>query len=127
LFNTGTISRKIQTVTSSEIAANVSSDVSLSCWIDFVQYYCPHELLWKFNDEEEPLPASGKKYKVELKDTNSKCQKEFILTIFDVTESDKGNYSCHWLCEYESTTSAAIDLKVVGPQTGKIFLNYYFA
>jgi len=111
LFNAGTIARKIRAVTSS-IAANISSNVSLSCWIDFVQYYCPHELLWKFNDKPEPLPESGKKYKVELKDTNSKCQKEFILSIFNVTESDKGTYSCHWLCDYKSNTSAAIDLKV---------------
>jgi len=121
LFNAGTISRKIRNVTSSaEIAANISSKVSLSCWIDFVQYYCPDKLLWKFNDEEEPLPESGKKYKVELKDTNSKCQKEFVLSIFNVTESDMGTYSCHWLCKHLSNTRAAIALKVYdNPSTGK--------
>ena len=82
--------------------------------------YCPGELLWKFNDKPEPLPESGKKYNVELKDTNTKCQKEFILSIFDVTESDEGTYSCHWLCEHENPTGAAIDLIVVDElQTGR--------
>ncbi|XP_020616989.1 neuronal cell adhesion molecule-like isoform X2 [Orbicella faveolata] len=105
---------------SSEIRAHKSSNVSLSCWIDYDDY-CPEELLWKLNDEPEPLPESGKKYKVELKDTHTKCQKEFILSIFDVTESDEGTYSCRWLCEYENTTKAAIDLKVVDDlQTGVI-------
>ncbi|XP_020617260.1 uncharacterized protein LOC110055207 isoform X4 [Orbicella faveolata] len=120
LITNGTegISKKIPTVTSSEIAANISSNVTLSCRIDYDDY-CPQELLWKFNDKPEPLPESGKKYNVELKDTNTKCQKEFILSIFDVTESDNGTYSCHWLCDYENATRAAIDLKVVDDlQTG---------
>ena len=86
----------------------------------------PLRKLWYFNDNNlELLPESDEKYSVELKDTHTKCQKEFILSIFDVTESDEGTYSCHWLCEYENTTKAAIDLKVV--QTGKGFLNFCFA
>ena len=123
LFNTGIISRKIPTVTSSEIVANISSNVSLSCWIDCVKGYCPEKTLWKFNDETEPLPESGKKYKVELhvKDTNNKCQKEYILSILNVTESDEGTYNCHWLCKDEKTRTAAIDLKVDNHrQTGKV-------
>ena len=101
-----------------EIRTPKSFNASLSCWIDYDDY-CPGELLWKFNDKAEPLPESGKKYNVELKDTNTKCQKEFILSIFDLTESDEGIYSCHWLCEYENTTKAAIDLKILDdPQTG---------
>ena len=85
-------------------------------------------MLWKFNDRNESLPESGKKYNAELKDMNTKCQKEFILSIFDVTESDEGTYSCHWLCEYENPTKAAIDLKVDDDlQTGRNFLNICFA
>ena len=94
-----------------EIRTPKSSKVSLSCWIDW-DNYCPQELLWKFNDKPETLPESGKKYNAELKNTNTTCQKEFILSIFDVTEKDEGTYSCHWLCDYENTTKAAIDLKV---------------
>ena len=110
-----------------EIRTAKSSNVSLSCWIDWDDY-CPTELLWKFNDRNESLPESGKKYNAELKDMNTKCQKEFILSIFDVTESDEGRYSCHWLCEYENPTKAAIDLKVDDDQqTGRNFLNICFA
>ena len=64
---------------------------------------------------------------VELKDTNTKCQKEFILSIFDVTESDEGTYSCHFLCDYENAAKAEIDLKVVDDiQAGRNFLNSCF-
>ena len=110
-----------------EIRTPKSSNVSLSCWIDWDDY-CPQELLWKFNDKPEPLPESGKKYNAELKNKNTKCQKEFVLSIFDVTEKDEGTYCCHWLCDYENTTKAAIDLKVVDAmQTGRNFLNSCFA
>ena len=33
-----------------------------------------------------------------------------------MTERDEGTYSCHWHCEYENTTKAAIYLKVSNPQ-----------
>ena len=89
--------------------------------------YCPEELHWKFNDKPEPLPKSGKKYNVKIKGTGTKCQKEFILSVFNVTEDDEGTYSCHWLCEEENTIKAAIDLKVVDDlQTGKAFLKFCF-
>ena len=105
---------------SREIRTPKSSNVSMSCWVDFDDY-CPGEVLWKFNDKAEPLPENGTKYNAELKDTNTKCQKEFILSIFDVTESDEGTYSCRWLCEHESPTGAAIDLIVDELQTGRNF------
>ena len=110
-----------------EIRAPKSSNVSLSCWVDY-DNNCPDDdgLLWKFNDKS--LPASGKKYNVERKDTKTKCEKEFILSIFDVMESDEGTYSCHWLCEYESTSKAAIDLKVDDDLqiAGRNFRNFCF-
>ena len=124
-FNTGPLA-KGPTNYSPEIHTRKSSNVSLSCWIDY-DGYCPEELLWKFNDKPEPLSESGNKYKVELKDTDTKCKEEFILSIFDVTESDEGTYSCYWLCEYENTTKAAIDLKVVDDlQTGMDVFYFLF-
>ena len=121
-FNAGPLAKGIANH-SLEIRAPKSSNISLSCWIDYDDI-CPGELLWKFNDKPDFLPECSKKYNVELKDTDTKCQKEFRLSIFDVTESDEGKYICLWLCEYENTTRAAIDLKVVDdPQIGRNFVH----
>ena len=124
-FNVGPLAKGL-TIDLLEVLAAKSFNVNLSCWIDYDDY-CPEELLWKFNDKPESLPESGKKYNVELKATNTKCQKEFILSIFNVTEFDEGTYSCHRLCNYENPTKAAIDLKVFDDmQTGRNFLNSCF-
>ena len=92
-FNTGPLAKGLVNH-SLEIRTPKSSNVSLSCWIDW-DNYCPQELLWKFNDKPEPLPESGNKYNAELKNTNTKYQREFVLSIFDVTQKDEGTYSCH--------------------------------
>lgn len=102
---------KSPTIASSEIVASRSSNVNLTCWMDF-DAFCPEELYWHLNNNSEPLQENGVKFKVEEKDTHTKCEREFILYIFNVTENDEGTYSCHWICEYENTTKAAIDLKV---------------
>ena len=107
------------TIASPEIVRSKFSNVSLTCWIDY-DYSCPEYLSWHLNNNPEPLPEDSLKFKVEEKDTHSKCKTEFVLFIFNVTESDEGTYSCHWHCEYENTTKAAIDLKVFNPQpTGR--------
>ena len=106
---------KSPTIASSEIVASRSSNVNLTCWMDF-DTYCPEELHWHLNNNSEPLQENGVKFKVEEKDTHTKCEREFILYIFNVTENDEGTYSCHWICEYENTTKAAIDLKVFDSQ-----------
>ena len=112
-------SAKSPTITSSEILISKSSNVNLTCWIDY-DHSCPEKLSWHLNNNPEPLPEDSLKFKVEEKDTYSGCKKEFVLFIFNVTESDEGTYSCHWHCEYENTTKAAIDLKVFNPQpTGR--------
>ncbi|KAL9967134.1 hypothetical protein ACROYT_G025306 [Oculina patagonica] len=109
---------KSPTISSPEVLARTFSNVSLICWVDSDDL-CPEHLFWRFNDNPAHLPESGEKYKVEVMETHTKCKKEFILSIFNVTENDEGTYSCHWECEYENTTKAAIDLKVfVPPPTG---------
>ena len=114
---------KSPTINSSEIVASKSSNANLTCWFDY-DYSCPDNSSWHLNDNLDPLPRKGPKFKVEEKDTHTKCKKEFILSIFNVTESDEGTYSCHLHCEYENTTKAAIDLKVFDPQpTGRNLSN----
>ncbi|KAL9967131.1 hypothetical protein ACROYT_G025303 [Oculina patagonica] len=101
---------KSPTIDSQEILARTFSNVSLTCWID-MDDNCPQYLFWHFNDNPTHLDG-GEKYEIVEKKT-SECKKQFILSIFNVTENDEGTYSCHWLCEYENTKKAAIDLKVV--------------
>ena len=119
-FNTGPLA-KGPVITAQEIRTPKSSNVSLSCSIDY-DGFCPQTLFWKFwkvNNNWKPLPESGKKYNVERKDTNNKCQKKFILSIFDVTEFDEGAYSCHWLCDNKNLYKrAAINLTVADDLTG---------
>ena len=108
-FNTGRRPQSPTMVSRKDPASN-SSNVNLACLIDY-GWPCPQRLFWNLNNNSEHLPESGEKYKIQVKDTQSKCKREFILSIFNVTEHDEGTYSCHWRCE-NSDLHAAIDLKV---------------
>lgn len=88
------------------------SNVNLSCWIDWDDY-CPHNLSWHLNNNPAALNESNKKYKVEVKPTRSLCKREFVLSIFNVTETDEGTYSCRWDCDSEDTLEAAIALNIL--------------
>jgi len=100
------------TITDPEISARAFSNVSLTCLIDWDpdDHTCPENWSWYLSAD---LPITGEKYNESLEDTGSKCKKEFVLSIFNVTENDEGTYSCHVFCEDKNTTKAAIDLKVV--------------
>ena len=93
------------------ISASKFSNVSLTCLVDSDESGCPDDLRWYLDNNRTPL-TSNEKYGIAAKNTRSKCKQEFILTVFNVTKNDEGRYSCHWLCEYEDTTKASIDLKV---------------
>jgi len=92
------------------------SNVNLTCLIDWhpeyvVVHKCPADQSWYLSRED--LPTTGVKYRQYLEDTSSKCKKNLVLSIFNVTENDEGTYSCHFLCQGRNTTKAAIDLKVL--------------
>ena len=117
--NTGPRPQTPTMVSRKDLASN-SSNVNLTCLIDYA-LACPQRLFWNLNNNSEPLPESGEKYKIQVKDTQSKCKKEFILSVFNVTEHDEGTYSCHWRCENRDL-NAAIDLKVSDEaETGESF------
>ena len=50
--------------------------------------------------------------------TKTKCETDFMITIFSVTYADEGKYSCKWLCDKEYSTSSTIQLKVFPSLTG---------
>ena len=81
VFNTGPRPQTPTMVSRKDPASN-SSKVNLACMYDYA-WACPQRLLWNLNNNSEPLPESGEKYKIQVKDTQSKCKKEFILSIFN--------------------------------------------
>ncbi|KAM7426336.1 hypothetical protein ABFA07_022367 [Porites harrisoni] len=38
-------------------------------------------------------------YDIQERRTNSRCKKDFILTIANVTDDDEGKYKCQWICD----------------------------
>ena len=55
---------------------------------------------------------SGEKYDIQERNTNTKCKKDFILTILNVTDADKGEYKCRYVCNFGYSRSSTIQLKV---------------
>jgi len=98
------------TISNPEISAEIFSNVNLTCLIDWDpdDVYCPEYQKWS-------LPGNGTKYKESLEDTGSKCKKELVLSIFNVSKNDEGTYTCYFICTYRGNTTAAIDLKVFVP------------
>ena len=94
LFYPG-LSPKSQTIVSApEVLARTFSTVNLTCLSD-VQDECPTQLIWR--NETAPL-GNGIKYQIEQKKMG-KCKLQSILSIFNVTKDDEGNYSCNWECD----------------------------
>ena len=93
-----------------EVVARTRSTVTLTCLSDQGDS-CPTELIWH---NDTALLERSTKYQIEQKEMRSKCKLQSILSIFNVTEDDEGNYSCN--CD---SRVAAIFLKVfVQSQTG---------
>ena len=92
-----------------------NSNVTLKCEVGVQPSDCyDSSLQWYFNKNSVKL-ESGQKYDIQERTTNTRCKKDFILTIDNVTEADEGGYKCQWLCDkyYPSQSkSSTIQLKV---------------
>ncbi|CAH3199152.1 unnamed protein product, partial [Porites evermanni] len=98
-----------------EVSVTAYSNVSLKCEVGVRPSDCyDNSLQWYFNNSSGELKF-GEKYDIQERKTNTKCKKDFILTIVNVTEADEGMYKCQWLCDrhYPSfSRSSIIQLKV---------------
>ena len=105
-------------ISSPQGSVTAYSNVSLKCEVGVRPSACDdNSLQWYFNNSSEKL-ESGEKYDIQERTTNTKCKKDFILTIVNVTEADEGKYKCQWLCdEYypDDSRSSIIQLKVFRP------------
>ena len=98
------------------------NNVSLKCLVEIDPDDCTDmKFQWFFNNSSTPL-TSGEKYDIQNRPTNTRCKKDFILTIANVTDDDEGKYKCQWICHkddpsYLSSTSF-IQLNVFPFPTG---------
>ena len=115
--NTGLLPKAPQ-ISSREVSEIAYLNVSLKCRVDVWPSYCSDNLLlWYFNNSSVKL-TSGEKYDIQERKTNTRCKKDFILTIVNVTEADEGMYKCQWLCDHNYpifSRSSIIQLKVFPP------------
>ena len=106
---------------SPEVSVTDATNVSLKCLVGVRPSYCwDNELQWHFRNSSTPL-KSGEKYKIQERKTKTKCETDFIITIFNVTYADEGKYSCKWLCDKDDPShsrSSTIQLRVFSSQTG---------
>ena len=115
--NTGFLPKAPQ-ITSPTVSVTAYSNVSLKCEVGVRPSDCwDNSLQWYFNNSSVKL-KSGEKYDIQERTTNTKCKKDFILTIVNVTEADKGGYKCHYVCDKDdpsTSKSSTIQLKVYPP------------
>ena len=107
-------------ISSPQGSVTAYSNVSLKCEVGVMPIACgDNSLQWYFNNSSVKL-KSGEKYDIQERKTNTKCKKDFILTIVNVTDADKGKYKCEWLCKNVdpgSSKSSIIQLKVEDTDT----------
>ena len=105
-------------ISSPEVSVTANTNVSLKCLVGVRPNECnDNELQWHFSNSWTPLKSS-EKYEIQERKTKTKCETDFIITIFSVTYADEGKYSCKWLCDKEYSTSSTIQLKVFPSLTG---------
>ena len=103
---------KAPKISSREVSEIAYLNVSLKCRVDVRPSDCyDNLLLWYFNNSSVKL-KSGEKYDIQERKTNTKCKKDFILTIVNATDADKGEYKCRYVCNFGYSRSSTIQLEV---------------
>ena len=102
------------------------NNVSLKCLVEIdPDSDCViSEFQWFFNNSSAPL-TSGEKYDIQSRTTNTRCKKDFILTIANVTDDDEGKYKCQWICDEDDPSylsTSFIQLNVTGIVSSTRFL-----
>ena len=109
-------------ISSPDVSVTANTKVSLRCLVGVRPSDCwDNQLQWFFSNSTTSL-KSDKKYDIQERKTNTKCETDFIITILNVTYADEGKYKCTWLCErddpFSSSRSSTIQLKVFPSLTG---------
>ena len=109
--NTGPLPKAPQ-ITSLEVSRKAYLIVSFKYRVGVSPSACDdNSLQWYFNNSSVKL-KSGEKYDIQERKTNTKCKKDFILTIVNATDADKGEYECRYVCNFGYSRSSTIQLKV---------------
>ena len=116
--NIGLVSGAPQ-ISSPQVSVTANTKVSLRCLVGVRPSDCwENQLQWYFNNSLTSLKHVHEKYHIQERKTNTRCKTDFIITIFNVTEADEGEYKCKWVCnkDYPSfSRSSTIHLKVYPP------------
>ena len=100
------------------------NNVSLKCLVEIDPDNCSESMKfqWFFNNRSSTPLTSGEKYDIQERRTNSRCKKDFILTIANVTDDDEGKYKCQWICDKDDpsylNSTSFIQLNVFPFSTG---------
>ena len=104
---------KAPQILSPTVSVTAYFNVSLKCLAFVRPSDCwDNSLRWYFNNSSVKL-KSGEKYDIQERKTNTKCKKDFILTIVNATDADKGEYKCRYVCNFADSRSSTIQLKVL--------------
>lgn len=107
-------------IPSRKVTTSAFSNASLICLVEIDPLHCAEILEWEHWRFNGSVPIKGdEKYKIQKKKTDTKCKREFILTINNVTKDDEGEYNCKSVCG-KKKTSAIIELTVGGEEEGNL-------
>ena len=117
-------------ISSPEVSVTANTNVSLKCLVGVRPNVCnDNELQWHFSNSSTSL-KSGEKYEIQERKTKTKCETDFMITIFNVTYADEGKYSCTWSCEKDAPSfsrSSTIQLKIVTGMNNCVIISSAFS